>query len=357
VNGEWLEVAVTIDADRVQVEALGTPIGSWPRPDVHITESSDELFSLNLNGEVLPFKPHARLPFAAAIVHSAPVSGSSGKPRTPGWWAHQTAGGKAAIATGVMLLAVGIANTGDSPERELAAPNNPTTTAAASIEAVIPSPLTTGAPSTTTTTVPASVMALVVWVTDGDTIRVTLPDGTEEPVRLIGIDAPERGRPLSEEAAAFLEGLVLGNEVELVTDVSDRDGFDRLLRYVFVGDTNVNEAMVLAGFAIAKEYPPDTAMADLLAGAEAEAKNLQLGGWATTTTSTSTTTTTIQTLVQPPPDCHPSYQGACVPIGVSDVDCAGGSGNGPYYVRGPVDVVGPDVYDLDRDGDGIGCEN
>lgn len=41
----------------------------------------------------------------------------------------------------------------------------------------------------------------------------------------------------------------------------------------------------------------------------------------------------------------------------SDVDCASGSGNGPEYVQGPVEVVGPDVYDLDRDGDGIACEN
>lgn len=53
--------------------------------------------------------------------------------------------------------------------------------------------------------------------------------------------------------------------------------------------------------------------------------------------------------------CHASYEGACVPIS-SDVDCAGGSGNGPEYVRGPVYVVGPDVYDLDRDGDGVACE-
>ena len=53
--------------------------------------------------------------------------------------------------------------------------------------------------------------------------------------------------------------------------------------------------------------------------------------------------------------CHASYEGACVPI-ASDVDCAGGSGNGPAYVRGPITVVGPDVYDLDRDGDGVACE-
>ena len=57
----------------------------------------------------------------------------------------------------------------------------------------------------------------------------------------------------------------------------------------------------------------------------------------------------------PAPDCHPSYTGQCVPNNVEDVDCAGGSGNGPYYT-GRVNVVGPDVYGLDRDGDGVGCE-
>jgi resuscitation-promoting factor RpfB len=58
---------------------------------------------------------------------------------------------------------------------------------------------------------------------------------------------------------------------------------------------------------------------------------------------------------EPQPQCHPSYSGACVPF-ASDVDCEGGGGNGPAYVRGPVQVVGPDVYDLDRDGDGVACE-
>jgi hypothetical protein len=53
--------------------------------------------------------------------------------------------------------------------------------------------------------------------------------------------------------------------------------------------------------------------------------------------------------------CDPNYSGACVPI-ASDVDCAGGSGNGPAYVQGPVRVVGTDIYDLDRDGDRIACD-
>jgi len=53
--------------------------------------------------------------------------------------------------------------------------------------------------------------------------------------------------------------------------------------------------------------------------------------------------------------CDPNYSGACVPV-ASDVDCAGGKGNGPAYVRGPVRVIGTDIYRLDADHDGIGCE-
>ncbi|MET7708186.1 G5 domain-containing protein [Micromonospora sp. NPDC005413] len=52
--------------------------------------------------------------------------------------------------------------------------------------------------------------------------------------------------------------------------------------------------------------------------------------------------------------CDSNYSG-CVPI-ASDVDCAGGSGNGPAYVSGPIRVIGDDIYDLDRDGDGTACD-
>ena len=49
----------------------------------------------------------------------------------------------------------------------------------------------------------------------------------------------------------------------------------------------------------------------------------------------------------PAPSCHPSYVGACLPPD-RDVDCKD--------VPNPVTVVGPDVYRLDRDNDGVGCE-
>lgn len=57
----------------------------------------------------------------------------------------------------------------------------------------------------------------------------------------------------------------------------------------------------------------------------------------------------------PQTSCDSNYSGACVPV-ASDVDCAGGSGNGPAYVRGPVYVIGNDIYKLDGNGDGVGCE-
>jgi beta-lactam-binding protein with PASTA domain len=59
----------------------------------------------------------------------------------------------------------------------------------------------------------------------------------------------------------------------------------------------------------------------------------------------------------PPQNCHPSYEDECLKVGIGDYDCAGGSGNGPNYVQGTVRVVGPDEFDLDRDGDGFGCES
>ncbi|MEV6279987.1 hypothetical protein [Nocardia sp. NPDC051832] len=51
--------------------------------------------------------------------------------------------------------------------------------------------------------------------------------------------------------------------------------------------------------------------------------------------------------------CHSSYD-PCVPV-TSDVDCANGNGDGPAYT-GPVRVIGPDVYNLDDNGNGVGCE-
>ncbi len=55
--------------------------------------------------------------------------------------------------------------------------------------------------------------------------------------------------------------------------------------------------------------------------------------------------------------CTPGYR-PCIPLKASDVDCHGGSGNGPRYTKRNVvyRVTGSDRYRLDADRDGWGCE-
>lgn len=55
-------------------------------------------------------------------------------------------------------------------------------------------------------------------------------------------------------------------------------------------------------------------------------------------------------------DCTPGYD-PCLPP-ADDYDCAGGEGDGPEYTgRVSVDHGHGDPYDLDADGDGVGCES
>lgn len=58
----------------------------------------------------------------------------------------------------------------------------------------------------------------------------------------------------------------------------------------------------------------------------------------------------------PPPECDQNYKGACLDPEAEDYDCAGGEGDGPEYVEGPIAVVGEDRFDLDSDGNGTACE-
>jgi hypothetical protein len=63
----------------------------------------------------------------------------------------------------------------------------------------------------------------------------------------------------------------------------------------------------------------------------------------------------------PPPTaapgaCDPSYPDLCLNPKFEDYDCQGGAGDGPRYVDGPIRVRPPDQFDLDSDGDGLGCE-
>lgn len=156
-----------------------------------------------------------------------------------------------------------------------------TTTLTTTVTAAAGSVATTSTlppPSSTTTTVPSHEVS-VLSITDGDTLRV-LVDGVNEPLRLIGINAPEGGECMAAEAALRLGELMEGGAIRLESDVSDRDQFERLLRYVYVGDVFVNEALVREGLAIARRYEPDTARAAVLESAQAAAEADRVGMWA-----------------------------------------------------------------------------
>jgi endonuclease YncB( thermonuclease family) len=75
-------------------------------------------------------------------------------------------------------------------------------------------------------------------VIDGDTLVIAGYDGEATRVRLVGIDAPERGEPGYNQAADALRELVEGSgelvELGLIPGERKRDNFGRLLCRVFV---------------------------------------------------------------------------------------------------------------------------
>ena len=119
-------------------------------------------------------------------------------------------------------------------------------------------------------------LARVVHVVDGDTIRVEI-NGQEIPVRYIGVNTPERDEPCYTEATNFNRSLVEGRVVSLVRDQSDTDRYDRLLRYVYVGNTFVNEELAAEGYAEAVLYEPDDAYFDHFRTLEQQAAASGLG--------------------------------------------------------------------------------
>ncbi|OGD54351.1 hypothetical protein A3K80_08435 [Candidatus Bathyarchaeota archaeon RBG_13_38_9] len=86
---------------------------------------------------------------------------------------------------------------------------------------------------------------IVVEVIDGDTIM--LENGSK--IRLIGINAPEKGYSHYTEAKEIVKSLILLKHVRLESDSENIDDYGRLLRYVFVDDIFVNLWLVEQGYA------------------------------------------------------------------------------------------------------------
>lgn len=127
---------------------------------------------------------------------------------------------------------------------------------------------------------------VVLRVIDGDTVEVrgdgrVVPAGAVARVRLLEIDAPERGDCFSREATArTAELLPVGSRLRTERDVELKDRYDRYLLYVW-NEQNVfvNESLVRSGHATSVLFEPNDKYAKTMAAAQAAARQAGAGLW------------------------------------------------------------------------------
>ena len=120
---------------------------------------------------------------------------------------------------------------------------------------------------------PDGTIKLATKIIDGDTFII---EGGYS-VRILGIDADERGYPCYDAAKNGLEELISGKEVELEKGTEDLDQWCRYLRYVFLGSRNISLELVKKGLAVARSSPEDVKYREEIVQAEKEAKDNKIG--------------------------------------------------------------------------------
>lgn len=209
----------------------------------------------------------------------------------------------------------------------------------------------------------ASAATTITKVYDGDTITLS----TGERVRLLQIDTPELSPAecYAEEARSALVGLLNSpGQLTLKTDpkLDKVDRYGRLLRYVYIGKTNINLKLVEIGAAAPYFYRGEKGeFSSQILKAAQNAKTKSLGLWKTcpgTQLTPNDAVTTVSTVMtdsansKPVSGCDPNYK-ECLPIYPPDIDCTDVKRLG----LAPVHVLGKDVHKLDRDGNGVGCDS
>lgn len=140
--------------------------------------------------------------------------------------------------------------------------------------------------------------AVVTRIIDGDTVEVKLlgTNGTGnriEKIRLIGINCPEdttKKEPYGKEATAFTRSKLNGKTVYLQKDVSDRDRYGRLLRYVWLSQpTNDSESkieknmfnaiLLVEGYSQVLTIQPDSLYSKIFIKLQATARKNNKGLW------------------------------------------------------------------------------
>ena len=185
------------------------------------------------------------------------------------WWRGVLAG----VAGLVVLL---IATT-------MFAGNEPRTIASTEVKETSTEPHTTTTLDMVPTIAPpgGSDRVIVTRIVDGDTVEIELLSGESEIVRLIGINTPESGECFAEAASVALDTLLSNRVVTMTMDTTDRDQYGRLLRYLWLDrGVFVNGIMVRGGYAQARDFPPDSFHAALIAAAQESARAESIGIWA-----------------------------------------------------------------------------
>jgi len=184
--------------------------------------------------------------------------------------------------------------------------------------------------------IPPKEYFLVTRVIDGDTIEI---EGGER-VRFICINTPETGEYIYLEAKNFVTDILLYKEVKLVKDVTDRDKYGRLLRYIYLEDgTFVNEQIVRVGYGVAYPYGPDTSLCPLIENAEREAREDEIGIWE---------------IEEEEPE-EPDIDYVC---STNVYNCGDfNSHSEAQYVFEYCGGLSNDIHRMDGDNDGIACES
>lgn len=212
-------------------------------------------------------------------------------------------------------------------------------------------------PGATEPRVTESRSTVVERIVDGDTIEVSsdggiLPKDTSLRVRLLAIDAPEKGTCYSDEATARIgELLPVGSEVRIERDKDLKDRYDRYLLYVWNEQGEfVNESLARTGHAEAVLFEPNDKHWPTISQAGDMAELNESGLWSACDTeetpSPPAETPPPADTPEPTPPTEDTYPPGPPPG--PDVDCSD--------LPGPVKVGSDDPHRLDRDGDGIGCE-
>ena len=126
----------------------------------------------------------------------------------------------------------------------------------------------------------------VTKVVDGDTIDIILDNETTR-VRLLGINTPESVDPrrpvecFGKEAKLYLENLIAEKNIRLESDPSQSniDQYGRLLRYIYLEDTNINLNLIENGYATEYTYDQSYKYQTQFKQAQISAQQNQLGLW------------------------------------------------------------------------------